>query len=89
LELEDEEEERKQLEKKIIKAKSEYEKSCHSEIESDAKKVNEEMIRAMDGIREETKRIQTDIDTIKNVVEKIFQLTVEIRYKDGLGKDFF
>ena len=86
--LEDEEEERKQLEKKIIKAKSEYEKSCHSEIESDAKKINEEMIRAMDGIREETKRIQTDIDTIKNVVEKIFQLTVEIRFKVSFSSSF-
>lgn len=56
LELEDEEEERKQLEKMINKAKYECEKSHHSEIESDAKKINEEMIQAMDGIRKENKK---------------------------------
>ena len=68
--------------------KYECEKSHHSEIESDAKKINEEMIQAMDSIREENKKIQTDIDTIKTVVEKIFQLTVEIRYKVSLNSYF-
>ena len=72
----------------INKAKYGCEKSHHSEIESDAKKINEEMIQAMDSIREENKKIQTDIDTIKTVVEKIFQLTVEIRYKVSLNSYF-
>ena len=72
----------------INKAKYECEKSHHSEIENDAKKINEEMIQAMDSIREENKKIQTDINTIKTVVEKIFKLTVEIRYKVSLNSYF-
>ena len=55
--------------------------NCRSEIVHDIKKVKEDMTHIMVAIREENKNIQGDVDHIKGIVQKIYQIVVDIRYK--------
>ena len=81
LELEDDREEKLQLKKKITKVKTESENCKKSELVHDVKKIKKDIGEVLVNIKEESKVIQTEIESLKEVVDKILEIVVEIRYK--------
>ena len=71
---------KKDLSKQIAEMKLELD-ACKSEIVHDNGKARKGMEEVLTAIRDESKNIKGEIDIIKNIVQKILQIVVDIRYK--------
>ena len=59
-----------------------------SEINRNINQVRSEMSSVLHDIRKENQNIKAEVDQIKEYVQRIFQLVVDVRYKVRFKKDY-
>lgn len=71
---------KKDIKKQIEEVQAELKNSL-SEVNRNVNEVRAEISNVLNEIRKEHKNIKAEVDQIKEYVQKIFQLVVDMRYK--------